>query len=69
MSQRVSRTDLMLILEEWERGEFGEPELRRRLDALELMMSNDDAVDLIHDEELSSAQIADHILGYPEQDA
>ncbi len=69
MTTSMSRDDLLILLEEWERGEFGEDELRRRIEALELVMADEQAIDLVQNEELSSAQIADQILGYPEDDA
>ncbi|RDV39479.1 hypothetical protein DV096_02595 [Bradymonadaceae bacterium TMQ3] len=64
MKRRVSREQLILMLDELDRGELDPGEVERLINTLELSMSDADALTLIEDDELSVGEVADQLLGY-----
>lgn len=68
MARHVTRDELVLIIEELDRGEVEREQLQQMVEALELELGDVEAVTLLQDEELSAEDIADQLVGYPERD-
>lgn len=64
MKRRLSREQLIIMLDELERGELEPGEVERLITTLELSMSDAEALTIIEDDELSAGEIADQLLGY-----
>ncbi len=69
MARTVTRDELLSMLEELDRGEWTHRELEEIVDALELAVSDAEALDIMQDDELTSSEIADQLVGYSERDA
>ncbi len=69
MARQISRDDLILMIEELDRGEVERDELRQMVESLELAVSDFDAVEILQDEELNAEEIADQLVGYSDLDA
>ncbi|RAL25219.1 hypothetical protein DL240_03135 [Lujinxingia litoralis] len=64
MKRRITREQLILLLEELDRGELSPEDVQRVVNALELTMSDAEALNLMEDDELSASELADQLLGY-----
>lgn len=64
MKRKLSRQQLIIMLSELDRGELQPDDVQRVVNALELAMSDAEALTIIEDDELSAAEIADRLLGY-----
>lgn len=64
MKRKLSREQLIIMLDELDRGELEPDDVQRVVNSLELAMSDADALTIIEDDELSAAEIADQLLGY-----
>ncbi|TXD39445.1 hypothetical protein FRC98_03350 [Lujinxingia vulgaris] len=64
MKRRLSREQLIIMLDELDRGELEPGEVQRLVNSLELSMSDAEALTIIEDDELSAGEVADQLLGY-----
>ena len=69
MARTLDRKELMLLIEELDRGEVEPRELEELVISLELAVSDTEAVDILQDDELTASDIADQLLGYSERNA
>lgn len=69
MAQKITRDELTLMLEELDRGETPRRELEKMIEALELSVGDAEALDIMQDDELTSREIADQLVGYSDLDA
>ncbi len=69
MPRKVSRDELILMLEELDRGESTHDQLQQMVEALELAVSDAEALDIMQDDELTNSEIADQLIGYSDLDA
>lgn len=69
MARKITRDDLVLMIEELDRGEAERSKLKEMVEALELVLSDADAVELLRDDELSAEEVADRLVGYSDLDA
>ncbi len=69
MARKVDREELTLMIEEIDRGETPRRELEQMIEAIELTVSNADALELMEDDELTAQEIADQLVGYSDRDA
>lgn len=69
MARKISRDDLLLLLDEMNRGDATRAELQELVVELELLVSDTEAVDLLQDEELTDTEIVDQLVGYSDMDA
>ena len=69
MAEPTTRDELILLIEELDRGEARRSALHQLVEPLELALSDTDAVDILQDEDLTVEEIADRLMGYDELDA
>lgn len=69
MPKKISRDELLLVLEELDRGEAEPAELEELIEDLELTIPDAEALDVLQNDELTAEEMADQLVGYPEEDA
>lgn len=69
MARKVTRDELEMMLEEIDRGEAPRDQLEKMIEAIELSVPDEEALELMEDPELSSAELADQLTGYTDLDA
>ena len=69
MAAKITRDELVIMLEEFDRGEAEPGRLEKMLEALELSLSDAEALEILEDDELTSEEIADQLVGYSDLDA
>ena len=69
MAGTITRDELLLMIEELDRGEATRDELRQIVEDLELAVSDAEALDIMQDEELTASEITDQLVGYSDLDA
>ena len=66
MPRTISRDQLLMILDELDRGELTGDDLHEIVADLELAVTDTQAVDLMLDDALTPEDIADQLLIYPD---
>lgn len=69
MARTVSRDELELMLEEIDRGEVPRRRLEQIIESIELSIPEQEALELMEDPELTSAELADQLVGYRDSEA
>ena len=69
MPRKVSRDELILMLEELDRGEAHRQEVEELVASLELTISDAEALQILEDDELTTEEVADQLVGYSERNA
>lgn len=69
MPRKVSRDELELMLEEIDRGEASREQLHKMIEAIELSVPDEEALELMEDQELTAGEIAEQLTGYSDLDA
>lgn len=69
MAQKITRDELIWLLEELERGEADREDTERLVASLELSLSDAEALDILDDDELTPTEMADRLVGYSDLDA
>ena len=69
MSKKMTRKELMLLIEELDRGEANRQEVEDLVASLELTISDAEALEILEDDELTAEEVTDQLVGYSERNA
>ena len=69
MARTIDRDELTIMIEELDRGEAPRHQLEEMIEAIELSMPDDEALEVLEDDELTAQEIADQLVGYSDRDA
>ena len=69
MANRITRQELLLLLEELDRGEADRDQVEELVAALELTITDAEALQILEDDELTTEEVADQLVGYSERNA
>ena len=69
MAKQLTRDELAWLIEELDRGDARQDEVEELVAKLELTISDAEALEILEDDELTSEEIADELVGYTDLDA
>lgn len=64
----TTRDELLFLLEELDRGARSRKNLEALVDQLNLLVSDEAALEILEDDELEHNEMADQLVGYPEKE-
>ncbi len=69
MPKQLTRDELLWLIEELDRGEAERQEVEELVASLELTISDAEALQILEDDELTTEEVADQLVGYSERNA
>ncbi len=68
MSRKITRNELILLLEELDHGDRSSDRIEQLVMELEFIVSDTEAIELLQNPHLTPDELADQLVGYDAQD-